>query len=282
MTPESSRLSAADGTDPYTPGGAVRDARQSLATPMSEQVQRYYDDLTPVYLAGFGEVFQGSRPESTEQLLQHIADGARLQDGQAVLDAGCGVGGPAVWLARRCGVRIDAVTISEVQAAAAQARVEAHGLADRVTVRRGDFHQLSQLYPEGGFDRVLFLESICHAQDYRQVLREAWRVLRPGGLLYIKDFYCQDYRRKPEQLATRQQDLARLNEVYRLALPDLPSLLDLLLETGFRPRFIREPEYDSVFGPWIQYETLAGRSWSPTLSHHDLIAAVELLMLKPA
>jgi len=281
MTTDPTSQPAAQALDPYACTGAVRDARQALAVPMADQVQQYYDELTPAYLAGFGAVFQGSRPESTEQLLTHIADGARLQDGQVVLDAGCGVCGPAAWLAGRLQLRVEAVTISDVQVSAGRARVAEQGVADRVSVRRGDFHHLTDLYADNSFDRVLFLESICHAQDYRQVLQQAWRVLKPGGLLYIKDFYCQDFRRKPELMAAQRQDLARLNEVYRLALPDLPSLVDLLLETGFRPRFVREPEYDSVFGPWINYERLAGRSWSPSLSHHDLIAAVELLMLKP-
>jgi ubiquinone/menaquinone biosynthesis C-methylase UbiE len=274
-------VSFSDEFDPVHSRCAVRDARQALAQPMSDQVRRYYDALTTTYQAGFGDVFQGSRPESTEQLLQHIAQGARLQDGQSILDAGCGIGGPAVWMARQYRLHVEALTISDVQVTTARQRVAAEGLSQRVAIRRGDFHRLSDFYADSSFDRVLFLESICHAQDYRQVLQGAWRVLRPGGLLYIKDFYCQDFRHKPAQMAAREQDLVRLNEVYQLVLPDLPSLLDVLMETGFRPRYIREPEYDSVFGPWIEYERLAGRSWSPNLSHHDLIAAVELLMLKP-
>jgi SAM-dependent methyltransferase len=261
---------------------AIRDARKPVLAHDTVDVKNYYDSKTAAYIEGFGEVFQGSRPESTEDLLQYILEAANIADGMKMLDAGCGVCGPAAWIAEHADVNIEALTISPVQVREAQTRVKARGLADRINVREGDFHKLAELYPPETFDRVLFLETICHAHDYRLVLEQAKRVLKPGGYLYIKDFYCQDYRSRPELLEIQLQDLKKLNSVYRLVVPDLASTMDLILELGFHLDYVREPRYAAVFGPWLKYEQAAGIGWNPTLSYLDLISGLEIFCRKPA
>jgi ubiquinone/menaquinone biosynthesis C-methylase UbiE len=39
-------------------------------------------------------------------------------------------------------------------------------------------------FPDGTFDVVTAYSFLHHLEDHRRVLREAWRVLRPGGLFY--------------------------------------------------------------------------------------------------
>lgn len=261
--------------------GPIRDARKPVGAHTTEDVRRYYDEKTAAYVEGFGEVFQGSRPESTEHLLDYILDSADMYDGMRILDAGCGVCGPAIWFAEHRDVTIEALTISPVQVREAKTRVTAKGLADRITVREGDFHRLAELYPPDSFDRVLFLETICHASDYRRVLEQVRAVLKPGGYLYIKDFYCPDFRSMPDLIDTQRKDLEALNRVYQLVLPDLASTIDLISELGFSLKFLREPGYEAVFGPWIKFEQVAGVAWNPKLSYLDLIAGMELLCRKP-
>ena len=106
-------------------------------------------------------------------------------------------------------------------------------------------------------------------------------MLKPGGFLYIKDFYCQDFRSKPHLIQDQIEDLKALNRVYTLAMPSLPSLIDLLMLIGFKLKFVRGMDYNAVFEPWIQFEQVAGISWNPKLSHFDLIDAMELMVRKP-
>jgi len=259
----------------------IRDARLPFATQHAADVKQYYDEKTAAYMEGFGEVFQGSRPSSTADLLNYIMKAARFYEGMKVLDAGCGVGGPAVWFAEHGKVQVESLTISPVQVKEAKKRVEAHGVGDRVTVREGDFHKLAEIYPPNSFDRVVFLETICHAQDYRLVLEQVMTVLKPGGFLYIKDFYCPDFRSKPKLREIQLRDLEALNRVYHLVLPDLASTLDLVSEMGFSLIYLREPDYEAVFEPWIKFESIAGLAWNPTLSYLDLIAGMELFCRKP-
>ena len=259
----------------------VRDARLPFESHDLDDVRTYYDEKTDAYVRGFGEVFQGSRPASTYDLLSYILRSADLRDGMAILDAGCGVCGPAIWFAKRRRVSIEALNLSPVQTRLAQERVRSKGLDKRIKVREGDFHRLSELYPANSFDRVLFLETICHASDYRQVLQQVMQVLKPGGFLYIKDFYCQDFRSQPGLIKTQLEDLETLNRIYRLALPDLTSLLDLVNELGFTLKYLREPGYKAVFEPWIKFEQIAECAWNPRISYRDLIAGVELFCQKP-
>jgi SAM-dependent methyltransferase len=262
-------------------GGPIRDARLPIPSQDAVDVKHYYEERTAAYIEGFGDVFQGSRPASTTDLLDYILRAADINDGMKVLDAGCGVCGPAIWFAQHRDVRIESLTISPVQVRSARARVAAQGLENRITVREGDFHQLTDIYPRDSFDRVLFLETICHASDYRLVLKQAMEVLKPGGFLYVKDFYCQDYRSRPDMIETQLEDLKALNRVYHLSLPDLTSTVDLICELGFRFKYLREPSYLAVFEPWMRFEQMAGLAWNPRLSHHDLIACMELFCQRP-
>jgi cyclopropane fatty-acyl-phospholipid synthase-like methyltransferase len=259
----------------------IRDARKPLAVHTTEDVKHYYEEKTPAYLAGFGEVFQGSRPASTANLLDYIIQAAELWSGLRILDAGCGVCGPSTYFAQKVDLTIEALTISPLQVQEAKKRIGSLGLASRISVREGDFHRLADIYKADSFDRVLFLETICHARDYRTVLEQAMRILKPGGLLYIKDFYCQDFRSKPHLIETQLEDLQALNRVYCLVLPDLPSLLELVSELGFMLEYLRKPGYHAVFEPWIKFDMVSGNPWTPKLPFFELIAGMELCCRKP-
>jgi ubiquinone/menaquinone biosynthesis C-methylase UbiE len=50
----------------------------------------------------------------------------------------------------------------------------------------GDMHDVP--FSNGSFDVAMFLYSLCHADDLGQVLREAARVTRPGGMLFVYDY----------------------------------------------------------------------------------------------
>lgn len=260
---------------------AVRNAGGGGAAHSAADARDYYDRMTGAYLEGFGPVFQGSRPDSTDELLAYLSDSLEVAPGMRLLDAGCGVGGPAIWLAQNHDIEVEALTLSPVQAEIAGRLAADAGVTERLRVREGDFHRLQELYPANSFDRVIFLESLCHAEEYRQVLAGARELLKPGGALYIKDFHALDWSRDAHRQQASERDLQALNTLYRMTLPRLGDLVSLLGELGFLIRFMRMPTYQSTYTHWAAYERVADRYWAPSSGQPgEVIQAVEFFCWK--
>ncbi len=131
-----------------------------------------------------------------ERLLHH-----GVSPGHA-LDIGTGPGHIPVLAAERApALSITAIDLAEEMLARARKRVEAAGLSDRITVRRGDAKRLP--FADGSFDVVFSNTILHHIEEPVRLLAEARRVLKPGGALLIRDL------RRPETLdeARRLVDL---------------------------------------------------------------------------
>ncbi len=114
-----------------------------------------------------------------------LANMAGVQSGERVLDAGCGVGGSAFWLARQRGATVVGVTISEKQFKKAQELAIRFGITDKVSFYREDYTRTH--FQDGTFDIVWAIESVCHASNKSLFLKEARRLLKSGGRLVLSD-----------------------------------------------------------------------------------------------
>lgn len=176
----------------------------------------FYDRWTDLFLRGFGPVLQagiiktGDPPrEDPQQSILALAVRAGLRDGDRVLDAGCGVAGPAMIIASNyANVAIDAVTNSVHQCAIARLEVGRAGLSERVRSHVANYEQLP--FRSASFDQVLFFESTGYAIDLGTTYREAFRVLSPGGRLYVKDVF----RASPSLLDDEAGAMAAFDELW--------------------------------------------------------------------
>jgi SAM-dependent methyltransferase len=216
-------------------------------------VRAYYDAWTEKYLHDFGECIQAHRPTHEADLLEYLMGRAGIRDGQRLLDAGCGVCGPARYFAQRRAVRVDAITVSPVQADMARARNAAAGLDDRICVTVGDFHVLVDLYGREQFDLVYFLESLSHSPRPAAALASAYEVLAPGGTVYIKDYFirrCDD-----EQEQRRVLDVvARVDRLFATRTAWVSDIEQALRRAGFVPLWTAKPQFTVDNGPWQQFE----------------------------
>jgi cyclopropane-fatty-acyl-phospholipid synthase len=89
--------------------------------------------------------------------LHHVCRKLELKPGQRVVEAGCGWGGLALFMARHYGVRVTAYNISREQVAYARARAEAEGLADRVEYVLDDYRNI-----RGEFDAFVSVGMLEH------------------------------------------------------------------------------------------------------------------------
>ena len=110
-----------------------------------------------------------------------------LAPGSRGLDVGCGVGLYALWLAEAVGPRGRVIGIEPgaERVEAARALVGAALGDGRLEFRAGDAAALA--FPDASFDWVWCGDVLHHVQDTQGALKEMIRVLRPGGLLVIKE-----------------------------------------------------------------------------------------------
>ncbi len=163
--------------------------------------------------------------DAVQRITRKVTDTLGLRPGEHVLDAGCGSGETAIFLARRHSVRVTGVTVSGFELDQARSRSVAAGLEDQVDFRHGDYMRLP--FPDGSFDAVLALESLQNAPDLGQVLRELHRVLRPGGRISLSDFSLENAGTEPERVE-------RFMTTLKLpVLPTLPEWLAHARTAGF-------------------------------------------------
>ena len=215
---------------------STRTDRQSITGTYDDThargVGHFYDTHHYDFLNVYGEVIQAFRTKNIADLLNYQISSIGFRPGQRVLDAGCGIGTPAIYFATHAGVHVDAITISKMQHEAACAKVTIANLADKVRVVLGDYHNLQTCFEPSAYDVVYFLESFGHSSAKRRLLESCWEVLKPGGILYIKDLFKR-IPLKPEHKPKIDQEISSINKAYHYEVADLNSVLDDLRGRGF-------------------------------------------------
>lgn len=109
-----------------------------------------------------------------------LADATGLEPSTRVLDLGCGIGGPARYLAANFGCRVTGVDLSPAFINAAAYLTERCGLSDRVTFRVGNAVHL--LFEDAAFDTVFLQHVEINVEDRTALYAEIRRILMRGGL----------------------------------------------------------------------------------------------------
>ena len=213
-----------------------------------EKVIEYYEQVTDAYYVGmwhdehihFG-LFTPEESQLPIRELRQTRAQAILRGHEAVLrpagitrehtvvDAGCGVGGTALHVAKHVGCRVVGLNISERQIQIARSRAEEAGLSDRVEFLFADCSVALPLASES-VDVVVNIESSCHYADRRNFLSECVRILKPGGILTTMDWMAADGISETDYVASIQPVC---NAWFFKSLETRSSYVGKLRETGF-------------------------------------------------
>jgi ubiquinone/menaquinone biosynthesis C-methylase UbiE len=181
------------------PGGAAGDIARAIAGWFDSQdpvlvsdrsrlaeVRRARDEQAARYFAGQATNWDKLRAlhvpeERVETAVRDIVGDAPVH---ALLDLGTGTGRMLELLAPLA-ARAVGVDQSPAMLAVARARLERAGLRN-VQLRQGDIYAVP--VEQNGYDLVILHQVLHYLDDPGRALREAARVLRPGGRLLLVDF----------------------------------------------------------------------------------------------
>lgn len=119
--------------------------------------------------------------DATQELVElcHISEDAY------VLDAGCGVGATACYLARHYGCRIVGVDISEAMIDLARRRAARDRVEDKVTFTVADARGLP--FENALFDAVICESVLTFFEEKQPAIREFVRVTKPAGFVGLNE-----------------------------------------------------------------------------------------------
>ena len=120
--------------------------------------------------------------QGQQDKLAHIAAKLALKSGLRVLDIGCGWGGMALYLHKKCGADVLGVTLSEEQLKVARQRAADAGVSDHVKFELIDYRKVT-----GQFDRIVSVGMFEHVgpPNYRTFFRKCRELLTDDGVMLL-------------------------------------------------------------------------------------------------
>jgi tocopherol O-methyltransferase len=119
-----------------------------------------------------------------------LSQKAIITKGDIVLDAGCGIGGSSLWLAKNIGCNVRGISLSEKQVNTANGLAVKDQVEHLAKFEQRDFTNTG--FADETFDVVWAIESVCHAEDKSAFLKEAFRILKKDGRLIMADFFKEE------------------------------------------------------------------------------------------
>src|SRR5271157_324486 len=119
-----------------------------------------------------------------------LAEAAGLEASTRVLDLGCGLGGPARYLAATFGCKVTGVDLSPSFIDTATYLTARCGLSDRVTFQVSNALHLP--FEDAAFDTVFLQHVAMNIEDRTALYAEVRRILTPGGRFATYDLVLRD------------------------------------------------------------------------------------------
>jgi len=159
------------------------------------RIIEHYDVVSPYYRSLWGEhVHHGywirgdeSKEKAQLQLIEHLAELARIKPGSHILDIGCGFGGSSLYLAKHYRASVTGITISPVQVEMAIKAAAGERLDTKFLLMDAEAMSF-----QNKFDVLWSVESISHYENISVFFASAAKLLKPGGCFAITDWFKKE------------------------------------------------------------------------------------------
>lgn len=227
-----------------------------MSSDLHARIRNFYDQSTDLWLDIWGEhmhhgYYPPGSPATNHQkaqirLIEEALSWANIEEPEDILDAGCGVGGSARYLARKYAARVKGVNISSVQIQRARALTSQANLGEQVTFAEQDLLSIGDAF--GPYDLIWSMENAEHIAPKEDMLQLFYERLRPGGRVLLVTWCTRDTSQRP-LTQKEEQVLEKLCRLYHL--PPWISLVryeELSREAGFRD--IQTADWSAYVAPF--------------------------------
>jgi tocopherol O-methyltransferase len=162
----------------------------------NKDIARYYDTNQIFYTLfwsrtalHYGFWYEGTKSlaEAIRNTNNFVIEALAIDSTDTVLDAGCGVGGTGMYVAETTGAIVQGITLSDVQLKIARRRASKSTAARLLNFSKQDFTGTN--FTENTFSKIFGIESICYAHRKIGFLKEAHRIMKPGGRIAVVDLF---------------------------------------------------------------------------------------------
>jgi len=159
------------------------------------KIIEHYDLVSPYYRSLWGEhLHHGywirgdeSKEQAQLQLIEHLARLAKIKLRSDILDIGCGFGASSLYLAKTYNAAVTGINTSSVQVQMAIKAAASEKLDARFLVMDAEAMDFQKQ-----FDLLWSVESISHYEHREKFFASAARLLKPGGLFAITDWFKKE------------------------------------------------------------------------------------------
>lgn len=167
----------------------------NLAEKTEEANEQHYEIPAPYfqkvlgphlkYSSGYWTETANNLEQSEAEMLQISCERAQLQDGQHILELGCGWGSLSLWMAANYpNSQITSISNSNSQREYITTQAKLRGLTNLKVITQ----DINQFKPAQNFDRIVSVEMFEHVRNHHQLFKNLKSWLNDGGKVFVHVF----------------------------------------------------------------------------------------------
>jgi len=122
--------------------------------------------------------------DAEDAMLSLVCERALVEDGQTIMDLGCGWGATTFWLLEKYpSCHVTCVSNSSTQGEYIRNSAQKNGYGDRIKVYTAD---ANTFHTSERFDRIISIEMFEHMKNYEQLFQKVASWLKPNGFLFTQ------------------------------------------------------------------------------------------------